>query len=138
MAMSLSQSYRWVFVALAATLLVELICFRRLRRCNGWLTMLAGSTVGLQTVIVVTWVTCTRENAATLEAILRVCMLGFTGMAAVSGGLALHRIWAERARSRAPMAWLRAASFVLLGGTLTAHVLWGLFVVGLLAGRDAT
>jgi hypothetical protein len=137
LAMLLGQSYRWVFVALVATLLVELICFRRLRRCNGWLTMLAGATVGLQTVVIVISVTVYPPSAPTLEAILRVSLLGFTGMAVVSGGLAARRVWAERACSRALMAWLRVASLVLLTGTFTAHAVWGLEVVRLLADCQA-
>lgn len=121
----LVQSYRLVWAAVVLALLAELVCFRRVRRWNWWLTLLTGVTVCLQTVVVLMWLTFSSNTASLFKAILEVNLLGFSGAAAVGAWLAARRVWCERARSAAPMAWLRAAAIALMTVTFLYQVRWG-------------
>ncbi|MHC4845304.1 MAG: hypothetical protein ACYTCU_03985 [Planctomycetota bacterium] len=126
LALTLRTSYQVAFVAVAVGLLVELICFRRLRRWNGWLTMLAGVMVCLQTVVMVIVTTVKWDGRATYEAIVRVNALGFSGVALVAIWLGLRRVWLERARSGTLLACIRAGAVGLMIYAYWIQLDWGL------------
>lgn len=123
---NLVTSYRLVYLAIALALLVELICFQRVRCFNSWFTLLAGAAVCLQTVIVVVYMTLNWDDAATMEALLKVNMLGYSGVALVGAWLGARRVWLERSVSRAPMAYLRGLALAFLIAAFAYQVNWGL------------
>lgn len=129
--MNLVTSYRLMFVAVLVGLIVELVCFRRVRRWNGWLTMLAGVAVCLQSVVVVILLTMRWEEVATYEIVLKVNALGFSGVALVALWLGVRRVWLERAESRAVLAWLRTGALILMTAAFSYQLNWGLGLLDL-------
>ena len=132
----LTQSYRLVLVALAVAIIVELLCFRRTRAFNAWLNLLAGATVCLQTVVVMIQLTMHWDDVAIYEVVVRVTMLGFSGMALVGLWLGVRHVWIERSRSGSLVAWFRAAAASLLAYAFCYQMYWGSQMLDLFSGAQ--